>query len=262
VTEGIDLNRPSASRVYDYYLGGSHNFQADREMAQRAVQDWPALPQIMRANRAFLRRAVTYLAGQGVRQFLDIGSGIPTAGNVHEVAQQLDPRSRVVYVDIDPVAVAHSEAILTGDPESVVVNGDFRSPATLLGDPAVQAHLDFERPVGLLCVALLHFIGDEARPAELLESFRAALAPGSHLVLSHATHEFDPTGRAEFHRSLYRQTATPMTMRGQAEVEAFFSGLELVEPGVVLGEAWRPDDPEAALRAEHLPFWVGVGRKP
>lgn len=262
VSDDIDLARPSASRVYDYYLGGFHNFQADRDMAQRAIQDWPDLPLIMRANRAFLRRAVTYLVEQGVRQFLDIGSGIPTAGNVHEVAQRLDPRSRVVYVDTDPVAVAHSEAILADDPESIVVNGDFRAPAALLADPAVRAHLDFERPVALLCVALLHFIGEESQPATILGTFRDALAPGSYLALSHATHEFDPPERTEFHRSLYRQTATPMTMRGRAEVEGFFADLELVEPGVVLGETWHPDDPEAARHPERHPFWVGVGRKP
>jgi SAM-dependent methyltransferase len=262
VGDDIDLDRPSASRVYDYYLGGFHNFQADREMAERAIQDWPDLPLIMRANRAFLRRAVTYLVGQGVRQFLDIGSGIPTAGNVHEIAQRLDPRCRVVYVDIDPIAVAHSEAILVDDPESIVIRGDFRSPAALVHDPAVRAHLDFERPVALLLVALLHFIGEEDRPGEVLATFRDALAPGSFLALSHATHELTADERTEFHRDLYRQTPTPMTMRGHGEVESFFTGFELAEPGVVLGEAWRPDDPVAAAQAERYPFWVGVGRKP
>lgn len=262
VSDEIDLSRPSASRVYDFYLGGFHNFSSDREMAERAIQDWPDLPLIMKSNRAFLRRAVTYLIGQGVRQFLDIGSGIPTVGNVHEVAQELVPGARVVYVDIDPVAVAHSEAILAGNPDAVVVSGDFRNPEKVLSDPVVTEHLDFDQPVALLLVALLHFIGEEADPAGMIGTFRDALAPGSYLALSHATHELHPPELTDFHRDLYRQTATPMTMRSRAQVEGLFSGFDLIEPGVTLGELWHPSTPVDAERAERFPLYVGVGRKP
>jgi hypothetical protein len=262
VTDGIDLSRPSASRVYDFYLGGFHNFSSDREMAERAMKDWPDLPLIMKVNRAFLRRAVTYLVGQGIRQFLDIGSGIPTVGNVHEVAQELAPGARIVYVDIDPVAVAHSEAILAGNPDAIVVSGDFRDPEKLLADPTVTQHLDFDQPVALLLVALLHFIDDDAAPWDVIGTFRETMAPGSYLALSHATHELHPAELTEFHRNLYRQTATPMTMRSHAEVENLFTGFDLVEPGVVLGELWRPAAPEDVQNPERFPLWAGIGRKP
>jgi hypothetical protein len=261
VSDEIDLSRPSASRVYDFYLGGFHNFSSDRDMAEQAIKDWPDLPLIMRSNRAFLRRAVSHLVGQGVRQFLDIGSGIPTVGNVHEVAQELAPDSRIVYVDIDPVAVAHSEAILAGNPNASVVPGDFRDPATILADPRVTDRLDLDQPVALLLVALLHFVGDDAGPAEVIATFRDALAPGSYLTISHATHELHPPEVTAFHRDLYRQTATPMTMRTQAQVEDLFKGFELIEPGVVLSEQWHPDAgrPE---NPERFPIWAGIGRKP
>lgn len=262
VSEGIDLSRPSASRVYDYYLGGFHNFSSDREMAERAIKDWPDLPLIMRSNRAFLRRAVTYLVEQGVRQFLDIGSGIPTVGNVHEVAQALDPRARIVYVDIDPVAVAHSEAILLGNPNAIVVKGDFKDPAALLADRAVSAHLNLAEPVALLLVALLHFVGDDGKPGDVIGTFRDAMTAGSYLAVSHATHELHPPELTDFHRNLYRQTATPMTMRTRDEVEGFFAGYHLVEPGVILGEAWHPTTVVDTEQIERAPLWVGVGRKP
>jgi hypothetical protein len=262
VTDGIDLSRPSASRVYDFYLGGFHNFSSDRDMAEQAIKDWPELPLIMKSNRAFLRRAVGYLVEQGVRQFLDIGSGIPTVGNVHEVAQQLAPDSRIVYVDIDPVAVAHSEAILAGNPNAIVVSGDFRTPAEILADPRVTGQLDLDQPVALLLVALLHFVGDDDAPGEVIGAFRDALAPGSYLAISHATHELHPPEVTAFHRDLYRQTATPMTMRTQAQVRTLFDGFELVDPGVVLSERWRPKTGGLVEHPERFPIWAGIGRKP
>ena len=262
VTDGIDLERPSASRVYDFYLGGFHNFSSDREMAERAIKDWPDLPLIMRSNRAFLRRAVSYLVDQGVRQFLDIGSGIPTVGNVHEIAQDLAPDSRIVYVDIDPVAVAHSEAILADNPNATVIAGDFRRPAEILADPSVTAQIDFDQPVALLLLALLHFVSDEDKPAEAIATFREALVPGSYLAMSHATHELHPPELTGFHRSLYRNTATPMTMRSRAQVDGFFDGFTLVDPGIVLADHWHPDSPELAEHAERHPNWAGIGRRP
>jgi S-adenosyl methyltransferase len=262
VTDGIDLTRPSASRVYDFYLGGFHNFSSDREMAEQAMKDWPDLPLIMKCNRAFLRRAVSYLVGQGVRQFLDIGSGIPTVGNVHEVAQELAPDARIVYVDIDPVAVAHSQSILADNPNAKVMAGDFRQPAQVLSDPTLTGLLDLSRPVALLLIALLHFVGDADSPPDVIATYRDALAPGSYLAISHATHELHPPEVTAFHRDLYRQTATPMTMRTREQVRGLFAGFELIEPGVVLSEAWHPEPATVVEDPERVPIWAGIGRKP
>lgn len=256
-----DYDRPSAARVYDYYLGGSHNFAVDREMARRAIAMWPELPQIMQANRAFLRRAVEHLVAQGVTQFLDIGSGIPTVGNVHEVAQAAQPDARVVYVDIDAVAVAHSREILAGDQRTSVVQADFLDVDAVLGSPEVRAQLDLSRPVGVLLVALLHFVPREADPAAVIGRYRDALAPGSHLVVSHATQEGQPD-RADGHQALYRRTGTPMTMRSRSEIAALFDGFELVEPGLVFLPQWRPDP--GTPPEEHPERFTGlaaVGRK-
>jgi SAM-dependent methyltransferase len=259
--EEIDVDRPSAARVYDYYLGGLHNFSADREMAARAVADWPELPRIMQANRAFLRRAVRHLAAQGIDQFLDIGSGIPTAGNVHEVAQAALGEARVVYVDIDPIAVAHARALLADDPTTGVVEADFTDPASVLDDPVTRSLIDFSRPVGVLVVALLHFVGDDRRPGEVLARYREVMAPGSHLVLSHASADGAPE-RADEHRALYRRTATPMTMRSRDEVAGLLEGFTLVEPGIVYLPQWRPDDPSAPLEnPERFTGHAAVGRR-
>ena len=258
---GLDITRPSPARVYDYYLGGYHNFAADRAMARRALEMWPELPTIMRANRGFLRRAVSYLAEAGVRQFLDIGSGIPTVDNVHTVAQEVAPDARVVYVDIDPVAVQHSRSILAGDERTAVVHADLRAPDDVLRKVADTGLLDLDRPVALLVVALLHFVPEADRPHAAIATYRDALAPGSFLTVSHATHE----GRPELstsHEELYRRMGTPMTMRSQHEVVAFFDGFELVDPGLVYLLRWRPGPDELALPPESVPAWVGVGRLP
>ncbi len=258
---GIDLERPSAARVYDYYLGGFHNFAADREMGRQAVEMWPDLPAIMKANRAFLRRSVNFLAGRGVRQFLDLGSGIPTVGNVHQVAQEVVPDARVVYVDNDPVAVAHSRSILDGDPRTAVVEADVRAPDEVLADPALSDLLDLDEPVGVLMVALLHFVSDEDRPAELVAGFRDAVPAGSYLVMSHASTGGQPARAAE-HRDLYRRTPTPMTMRSREQVVSFFDGFELVDPGLVYLPLWRPEPEEAGLPdPERFSGLAGVGSK-
>src|ERR671916_443195 len=180
----VDLSRPSAARVYDYYLGGSHNLEVDRRMAREAISLWPDLPVIMQANRAFLRRAVRYLAERGTTQFLDIGSGIPTVGNVHEAAQQVHPGTRVVYVDSDPVAVAHSRAILAGDEHTAVVNADLRQAEAILEDPAARATLDLDQPVAVLVVAVLHFVGDEDDPFAAAAPILDRRVPGHLLLLS------------------------------------------------------------------------------
>jgi hypothetical protein len=259
---GIDLDRPSVARVYDFYLGGFHNFAADREMGRQAVQMWPDLPEIMQANRGFLRRSVEYLAGAGVRKFLDLGSGIPTVGNVHEVAQRVAPDARVVYVDNDPVAVEHSRAILTGDDRTAVVQADLRDPDSVLADPVVRDLLDSDGPTAVLMVAVLHFIPDDVDPVGLVARFRDAVPPGSYLALSHAT-AGERADRAAEHRSLYQRTATPMTMRNREQVQRFFDGYELVEPGLVYLSQWRPDPGTSGVdRPERMTGLVGVGRKP
>jgi SAM-dependent methyltransferase len=257
----VDLSRPSAARVYDYYLGGSHNLEVDRRMAREAISLWPELPEIMQSNRAFLRRSVRYLAGQGTTQFLDIGSGIPTVGNVHEAAQRVDPGARVVYVDSDPVAVAHSRAILGGDEQTAVVHADLREAETVLEDPAVRATLDLDQPIAVLVVAVLHFVSEEDDPFGAVARIRDRLAPGSHLVLSHASDEGRPDAAAS-HRELYSRTPTPMTMRSRDEIARFFDGFDLVDPGLVWLPLWRPDNPSAAAeRPERTTGFAGVGRR-
>ena len=259
---GIDLNRPSAARVYDYYLGGFHNFSADREMGRQAVQMWPELPEIMQANRGFLRRAVDVLVASGVRRFLDLGSGIPTVGNVHEVAQRGAPDAQVVYVDNDAVAVEHSRAILAADDRTAVVQADLREPEQVLSDPAVRALLEPGEPVAVLMVAVLHFVPDEADPAGLVARFRDAVPAGSFLALSHAT-AGQQADRAAEHRGLYRRTATPMTMRTRDQVAGFFAGWDLLEPGLVYLPLWRPDPGEAPVEnPERMTGLAGVSRKP
>lgn len=185
----IDISVPSVSRIYDYYLGGSHNFEVDREAARKAMEFMPGLPKIMQANRAFMRRAVRFAVDQGITQFLDIGSGIPTFGNVHEVAQSAVPGARAVYVDHDPVAVAHSQAVLEGNDDADVVAADLLKPQEILGSSEVERLIDLNRPVALLLVAILHFVEDEDDPYAVVAKLRDALAPGSMLVLTHASYE-------------------------------------------------------------------------
>ncbi|KJS54713.1 SAM-dependent methyltransferase [Streptomyces rubellomurinus] len=255
VPEGTDLDKPNAARVYDYYLGGSHNFEVDREMARKALALWPELPQIMRSNRAFLRRAVSFLAERGITRFLDIGSGIPTFGAVHEIARVIRPEAKVVYVDRDPVAVAHSRLLLAEDPASSAVQADVRDVADLLARPEVVELLAAGEPVAVLLVAVAHFVSDDEDPWKLIGAIRDALPPGSALVLSHASLEGRPD-QAEDHQRLYRMTPTPLTMRTHEQITEMFAGFELVEPGVVYLPQWRPDQPESV--GEHPERMVGV----
>ncbi|MEY9967932.1 hypothetical protein ABIA33_006012 [Streptacidiphilus sp. MAP12-16] len=258
----IDLDTPNAARMYDYYLGGSHNFAADRETARKAIALWPELPMIMRANRAFLRRSVHYLAGEGITRFLDIGSGIPTLGPVHEVAREVHPEARVVYVDRDPVAVAHSRLLIEDDPQSQVVEADLTDPGDLLSQPEVQELLRPGDPVGVLLVAVLHFVTDAQDPHKIVAVLRDALPPGSALVLCHAALEGRPD-QAGPHQEIYSRTATPLTMRTQEQITAFFDGFELVEPGVVWLPQWRPDSQRSVgSHPERMTGLVGVGRRP
>ncbi|WP_238413007.1 SAM-dependent methyltransferase [Saccharothrix deserti] len=261
-TDEIDLSRPSAARVYDYYLGGAHNFAVDREMAQQAIRMWPDLPLIMQANRAFLRRAVRHCVAAGVRQFLDLGSGIPTAGNVHEVARAADPGARVVYVDRDPIAVTYSRSILGDDRQTAVVKADLCRPDLVLTRPEVTSLLDFDQPIAVMMVAVLHFVPDSEDLAGIIAGYRDAVAPGSFLVVSHATEAGQPE-KAEEHQELYRRTATPMTMRSQEQVAALFDGFDLIDPGVVYLPLWRPESlDEVDEHPERFTGLAAVGRKP
>ncbi len=249
VSNGGEAKPATAARIYDYYLGGTHNFPADREAAEAMLRVFPVGPKLARTNRAFLRRAVRYLAESGVRQFLDIGSGIPSEGNVHEVVQQVAPDARVVYVDIDPVAVAESLEILEGNELATAIRGDLREPQAILSHPQVTALLDFTQPVGLLLAAVLHFVPEDDEAYDAVGQLRAALAPGSYVVASHATtddvvHDQDDLNVA--HDTYQQQTVTPLGLRSRSQFERFFTGLDLVEPGLVWLPLWRPapDDPQ------------------
>ncbi|MFC6090960.1 SAM-dependent methyltransferase [Saccharothrix lopnurensis] len=265
VPEGIDTTVPSIARTYDYLLGGAHNLAVDRAMAEKVVAALPGTRDLVRLNRAFLRRAVTHLVEQGVRQFLDIGSGIPTVGNVHEVARGLDPRCRVVYVDKDPVAVAHSGLLLAGDPNSTAVQADLREPDDLLARPEVTGLLDFDEPVALLLLLVVHFMTPEDDPVGLLARYRDRLVPGSYLVVSHATADGRPgTMRRAAEQVRESRSRDNLVYRTHEEVTGLFAGYELVEPGVVGCALWRPSGAgDVANRAEdNTQVWVGVGRKP
>ncbi|MGW0869401.1 SAM-dependent methyltransferase [Streptomyces sp. NPDC002740] len=258
----IDISVPSVSRIYDHYLGGSHNFEVDREAARKAMEFMPGLPKISQANRAFMRRAVRYAADEGVTQFLDIGSGIPTFGNVHEVAQAVSPGARVVYVDHDPVAVAHSQAVLAGNADADVVAADLRKPQEILSSPQVTRLIDLDRPVALLLVAVLHFVEDADDPFAAVKELTAALAPGSLLLLTHASYEGIPLPpeRAGGAVDVYKNIRNPLIMRSRDEIARFFEGYDMVEPGLVPMPHWRPDTAPEDEDPWALSGFAGVGR--
>jgi hypothetical protein len=263
VPEGVPEDKPSAARMYDYYLGGYHNFAADRQAAEAVLANYPDAALGARANRAFLRRAIEFLTAQGVDQFLDVGSGIPTAGNVHSVAQAANPAARVVYVDLDPVAVAHGNLILKDVPNTASLHGDVRRPEEILDHPQVRGLLDFSRPIGVLMLALLHFVPDGAEASRSVQVLRDAVAPGSYLVISHGTHEhLSPEVRARG-EEIYSRSANPVRTRSRAEIMALFDGLELVDPGLVYVPLWRPEGPDDVFidQPERSAFLGGVGHK-
>ena len=246
VPDGVDIDRPNAARMYDYALGGSHNFAVDRALVEQAEAAMPGARQIAHANRAFLRRVVQWLAANGVRQFLDIGSGIPTLGNVHEVAQRVAPGARVLYVDTDPIAVAHSSTMLDGNPDAHAVQGDLRHPGEILD--VARDRLDFAQPVAVLLFAVLHFIGDADEPAAIVRTFHDAVPAGSYLALSHGTPPIDRGSDAETVRRIYTKTPTPLHLRTPEEVLPLIHPFEPVEPGLVPVSEWRPDDDDKPQR--------------
>ncbi|MFF2353677.1 SAM-dependent methyltransferase [Kitasatospora sp. NPDC058115] len=254
---------PHPARMYDYYLGGKDNFPADREAAERALAANPEFRSTARANRGFLTRAVRCVAGLGIDQFLDIGTGIPTAGNTHEIAQAVDPGARVLYVDNDPIVLAHARALMGGTAvgRTTVIQSDLRRPDELLADAEAEKLLDLDRPTALVLAAVLHFVRDEEGPYEVVRTLLGALAPGSHLILSHGTADFLPAEVRDRVTGVYSKATAPLVGRSREQVGAFLDGLEVLDPGVVTVPLWRPDGaPEAG--AERVSMYGAVARKP
>ncbi|HLU58343.1 MAG TPA: SAM-dependent methyltransferase [Pseudonocardia sp.] len=252
----VDPDVPNAARMYDYYLGGSHNFAADRAAAERIKAVMPFIVDAARSNRFFLHRAVRFCVQEGIDQFLDLGSGIPTAGNVHEAALAINPRARVAYVDNEPVTVASAAALLVDEPRATITHADIRDPCSVFSAPGVRDLLDLSRPIALLTVAVLHHIPDEDDPVGLVREYRARLAPGSFHVLTHATTDHDAL-EAKAAAEVYRGIANPITTRTRQQVAALFGDAELVEPGLVDATQWRPED---TVGGQHRGFWAGVAR--
>lgn len=260
----IDTSRPHPARVYDYALGGKNHFAADREAAEKGLAQNPTGRIQARENRAFLGRAVRYLAAEaGVRQFLDIGTGLPTTNNVHEVAQAIDPSCRVVYVDNDPMVLAHARALLASSPEgrTAYISADLRDPEAILSDPATREVLDFSQPIALMLVAILHFIPDDEKPGEIIRTLLDALPVGSYLVASHATAEHNPGGMTAVRR-VYRESRISLQYRDADEfARLVFPNLDLVPPGVELVSEWRPEDPGPRPLPSEVGCYGAVARK-
>lgn len=238
----IDTSKPHPARMYNYYLGGTDNYAVDREAAAAVLRGLPETLDIARENRKFLQRAVRYLVGEaGIRQVIDIGTGIPAAGNVHEVVQQIEPNVRVVYVDNDPVVQVHASALLTGQGRASMVLADVRNPRAVLDHPDVQELIDFNEPVALLLFAVMHFTTQDDEPGEIIATLRDALAPGSYLALSHATLDFHDQAVVDATTDVYKKAASPLVPRSHAQVMALFDGWELIEPGLVQLPLWRPE---------------------
>jgi hypothetical protein len=258
----IDTTVAHAARVYDYWLGGKDNFAADRALGDAMVQAIPTLPAMARANREFLGRAVRYLAAEaGVRQFLDIGTGIPTAGNVHEVAQEVAPDCRVLYVDHDPIVLAHARALMTSTSQGKTefMLAEFSEPESILENPALASTLEMDKPVALMLVAILMYFHDSDGVYDLVKTLVDALPSGSYVTITHPTADFNPRA---VEGAVAAATAAGITLvpRSKAEVERFFAGLELVDPGVVPVLDWHPDEEPANPNAAW--YWSGMARKP
>jgi hypothetical protein len=260
-TVRLDTSIPHIARIYDYWLGGKDNFAVDRRAGEDAARAFPALPASARSNRAFLGRAVRYLAGEaGIRQFLDLGTGIPTGGNTHEVAQAIAPECRVVYVDNDPIVLAHARALLTSTPEGATsyVQADVRDTRSIIAEAA--ATLDLSRPTAVMLVAILHCIPDQDDPGAIVTQLMDAVPPGSYLTISHPPRDQIAGISAEVASRLNRMMPQGVTFRSKEQVQAFFTGLELADPGVVPVYQWRPDPgSEVSLPADN---WGAVARKP
>ena len=254
---GFDTSVAHPARMYDYYLGGKDNFPADRRAADELLAVAPQTRVGAHENRAFLQRAVRFLAAEaGIRQFLDIGTGLPTQGNVHEVAQSIAPESRVVYVDNDPIVHAHANALLR-DRHTASILADLRDPEAILGHPDTRRLIDFDQPMAILLLAVLHFIRDQEDPAGIVARLRAAMAPGSYLVVSHGTGDLYPREIGDQAKRTYDRASAPLVLRTRVEIAALLDGLELVDPGMVQMSLWRGGDDLPSSRG----LFGGVGRK-
>jgi len=260
---GVHPAKANVARVYDYWLGGTHNFVADREVGQRMATLDPWIPAACRANREFLGRVVRFLAMQcGVRQFLDIGSGIPAAGNVHEISQQAAPDASVLYVDHDQVAVALSQELLACNSRAGIIQADLRKPETIFCHPALGKLIDLTKPIGVLFISILHFVVDAEDPYGIVARYREAVAPGSYLVVSHATNQDNPQ-LATAAEKLYTARAANGKARSREEILHFFGGWPLAEPGLAYAPMWRPDTPgDVPDQPERFWFLAGAARKP
>ena len=262
---GIDTTRPHPARVYDYLIGGKNHFAADRAVADRGLEFFPQGRTGPRENRAFLGRAVRYLAAEaGIRQFLDVGTGLPATGSVHEIAQAVAPETKVVYVDNDPLVLAHARALLTSSPEgrTAYIHADLRDPMAILSDPSTRDVLDFSQPVALMLVAVLHFITDDDKPAEIVRTLLGELPPGSYLAASHVTAEHNRDQLEESLRN-YQRSGVPFQARDSDEFARLaFDGLHLVPPGVTLVSEWRPESASPRPLPSEVIAYGGIGRKP
>lgn len=256
----LDTSIPNVARIYDYVLGGRENFQADRNAADSLLKILPQMRQTVRDNRAFLRRVVRYLSEQGISQFLDIGSGLPTQDNVHEIAHEANPGAKVAYVDCDPIVVSHGNALLAKSKQVLVVRADLRKAKALLASPPVQDHLDFSQPVAVILLQVLHFVADDDDPAGIVAAYRDTLCPGSYLVVGQCTRDHVPEHVSARVLNTYRRY-NDLWPRSKEQVQRFFDGFDLVEPGLTPEHAWHPG-PDGPPERSIATGWVGVARKP
>lgn len=266
---GVDLSRPTPARLYDYYLGGTNNFAVDRAAAEKIRARMPELKDAAWANRRFHQRAARWMAAErGVRQFIDIGSGLPTSDNTHHAVQRVYPAARVVYVDHDPMVLVHADQLLAGARNTKVITADLRDPAGTLDHPGLRALIDFTEPVGLLVTAVLHFVSDETDPWGIMARYLSVFAAGSHLALSHATADGKSPAVVAAVREVYAGTTEDVHLRPKADVERFFDGLEMAPPGeggkpaVCFAGEWRPEDPAVARSVGSAWLYCGVARIP
>jgi hypothetical protein len=265
---GVDPSTPSTARLYDFYLGGTANFAADRAMAQQLYKAVPEVPEGAWANRGFHQRAALWMAERGIRQFVDLGAGLPTQGNTHEVVLKYAPDARVVYVDKDPMVNAHAAALLTGGESTAFVQADLRDPDAVLSNPELRKLIDFGDPVGLLITAVMHFVTDADHPHAIVARYVEALAPGSYLALSHLTLESKPRRAVEEGSELFNHIPEDVALRSKADIERFFDGLEIVPPyagappSVTFVGTWGAEDPDMADSDGSRWLYCAVARKP
>lgn len=265
---GVDSTTPTPARLYDYYLGGTNNFAVDREIAERLRVSMPELTDAAWANRGFHQRAARWMAEQGIRQFIDLGSGLPTQGNTHEAVSPVAPGARVVYVDHDPMVLAHARALLSGTNTTTVIQADLRDPGAVLGQPELRALIDCNEPTGVLMTAVLHFVADESDPWGLMARCASELAPGSYVALSHATADRLPPRAVQAMYDTYANATEKIHLRSKADFERLFTGLELVPPfdgagpGVTFVGKWGAEDPYAADSDGSRVLYCGVARRP